>query len=97
MVVRLQRKGQIVIPRALRERAGVTDGALFEIVWKRGHFSVTPKPGPADPFRDLAESIELLRQDAKAKGVDKMTKKQIEAAVAAMRRDLRAERKRRIS
>jgi len=97
VVVRLQPNGQITLPRALRKRAGVADGAKLEVVWKNGQFSMTPRPAPGDPFRALAESIDLLRQDAKAKGIDKMTKRQISAAVAAMRRDLKEERKRRAS
>lgn len=97
VVVRLQPNGHLVLPKALRKRAGVADGAKLEVVWKDGSFSMTPKRAPEDPFRDLAESIELLRQDTKAKGIDKMTKRQINAAVAAMRRDLKEERKRRAS
>ena len=37
----------------------------------------------------LAEALELLRQDAEAKGLDKLTDEEIEAIIAAARREIR--------
>ncbi len=41
-------------------------------------------------MRDLAQVVAEIRQEAQEKGIDKMTKREINAAVAAARRDLRA-------
>ena len=43
-LVKLQRKGQMVIPRSLREEVGVTEGTLMNIsVVKGGQFLLTPQ------------------------------------------------------
>ncbi len=45
---------------------------------------------PKQLMRDLAQVVAEIRQEAQEKGIDKMTKREINAAVAAARRDLRA-------
>jgi bifunctional DNA-binding transcriptional regulator/antitoxin component of YhaV-PrlF toxin-antitoxin module len=101
-LVRLQRKGQMVIPRSLREEAGVAEGALMKVdVVKNGQFLVTaqltidrsvishaPKDR-AQTLRELAAAVAELRKDAKQKGLDKMPISEINRAVAATRRDLK--------
>src|SRR5258708_26992797 len=43
-LVKLQRKGQMVIPRSLREEAGVAEGTLMKVaVIEGGQFLVTPQ------------------------------------------------------
>ena len=42
----------------------------------------------------LAEALELLRQDAEAKGVDKLTMEEIDAEIAAHRREQREKKER---
>ncbi len=101
-LVKLQRKGQMVIPRSLREQAGVAEGTLMKVSIIRGsQFLLTPQITVDRPavgrrskngkeiFRELAEVVAELRREAKEKGIDKMTKRQINAAVAAARRDLK--------
>jgi AbrB family looped-hinge helix DNA binding protein len=97
-LVKLQRKGQMVIPRSLREEAGVSEGTLMKVaVVKGGQFLVTPQltinralitHGQKDRkqlLRDLSQTVTELRQEAKEKGLDKMTMREISAAVAAAR------------
>jgi bifunctional DNA-binding transcriptional regulator/antitoxin component of YhaV-PrlF toxin-antitoxin module len=106
-LVRLQRKGQMVIPRSLRDQAGVAEGTLMKIdVLKGPRFLLTPqltidrailevpRKNQKQLMRELAQVVAEIRQEAKAKGVDKMTKREINAAVAAARRDLRKSGKR---
>ena len=106
-LVRLQRKGQMVIPRSLREQAGVAEGTLMKVAIVRGRqFLLTPqftldRPLVENPrkirkqlLHKLAAAVDELRQDAKDKGIDKMTKAQINRAVAAARRDLKNNSKR---
>jgi len=106
-LVKLQRKGQMVIPRSLREEVGVGEGTLMKIaVVKGGQFLLTPQLAvdratvTAPPknrkalFKELAEAVADLRQDAKEKGLDKMPMSEIHRAVAAMRRDLKKNGKR---
>ena len=97
-IVKVQKKGQVVIPRSLREQVGVTEGDLMEIqVLEGGRFLFTPKlminrelVSGKKPRRqvlaELAAVVEGLRQEAKEKGLDKITMKQINAEVEAYRR-----------
>ena len=107
-IVKLQKKGQMVIPRSLREEAGIAEGTLLKIVvLKGGQFLLTPQftvdrsviaDDPAktrtQSLRDLAAVVAELRQEAKEKGLDKMPKREINAAVAAAREDLKVRSKR---
>ena len=90
----------MVIPRSLREEAGVAEGTLMKVaVVKGGQFLVTPQftidrsvvtHGRKDRkqvFRDLAQVVDELRQEAKAKSLDTMSMKEINRAVSAARRD----------
>ena len=100
-LVKLQRKGTMVIPRSLRQALGVSEGSLMKIAVVEGRrLLVTPQvtvdrdiltsrpKNRKDAFRDLAEVVAEMRQEAKEKGIDKMTKRQINAAIAKARRDL---------
>ena len=43
-LVKLQRKGQMVIPRSLREEVGIAEGTLMKVaVVKGGRFLLTPQ------------------------------------------------------
>ena len=102
-LVRLQRKGQMVIPRALREEAGIAEGTLMKVaVIDGGQFLLTPQvtidrrivtersnKGRKAVLRDLAQVVAELRQEAKAKRIDKMSTREINAAVSAARQDRR--------
>ena len=99
VLVKLQRKGQMVIPRTLRDQAGVAEGTLMKIaVIKGGQFLITPQvsidrsivsptKSRKQALRELAATVDQIRQEAKDKGVDKMSMRQINAAVAGARRD----------
>ncbi len=106
-LVKLQRKGQMVIPRSLREAAGVAEGTLMKVTVLQGpRFLLTPQftidrsvvNGPRKNrkqiLRDLAQAVAELRQDAKQKGLDKMPLSEINRAVASARRDLKKTSKR---
>ena len=101
-LVKLQRKGQMVIPRSLREQVGVAEGTLMKVSVVEGRqFLLTPQltvdrailEGPRKSRKqllaELAQTVDDLRQEAKEKGLDKMTKREINAAVAWARRDLK--------
>ncbi|MGA2118709.1 MAG: hypothetical protein ABSH56_28640 [Bryobacteraceae bacterium] len=99
----------MVIPRSLREEAGVVEGTLLQVaVVEGGRFLVTPQlavdaaPVAAPQknrkhlLRELAETVAGLRREANAKGLDKMPPREIDAAVAEARRAGKAPDKRRI-
>ncbi len=92
----------MVIPRSLRDQVGVSAGTLLKVaIVKGGQFLITPQSSTDRPsiasrakdrnrtFQDLREVVSELRQEAKAKGIDKMSKAEINRAVAAARRDLK--------
>jgi bifunctional DNA-binding transcriptional regulator/antitoxin component of YhaV-PrlF toxin-antitoxin module len=99
VLIKLQRKGQMVIPRTLRDQAGVAEGTLMKIaVIEGGQFLITPQVSidrslvsPAksrkQALRELAATLDEIRQESKAKGIDKMSTREINSVVAAARRD----------
>lgn len=42
-IIKIQKKGQVTLPTALRERVGVADGDLLEVTVNRGSFILRPK------------------------------------------------------
>ena len=99
-LVKLQRKGQMVIPRILREEAGVSEGTLMKVaVVEGGQFLITPQltinraivtspqKNHKQLLRELAQTVAELRQEAKEKGLDKLPKSEINRAVAGARRE----------
>jgi bifunctional DNA-binding transcriptional regulator/antitoxin component of YhaV-PrlF toxin-antitoxin module len=97
----------MVIPRSLREEAGVSEGTLMKVdVMEGGRFLLTPqltinRSIIVDPrkdrkqvLRELGQAVNELRQEAKQKGLGKMPMSEINRAVAAARRDLKKTSKR---
>src|SRR5437764_5941480 len=95
-LVKLQRKGQMVIPRSLREEVGIAEGTLMKVaVVKGGRFLLTPQitidRSAVSPkkrkqlLQDLAQTVAEIRREAKEKGIDKMSMREINAAVSATR------------
>ena len=98
-LIKLQRKGQMVIPRSLREQVGVSEGALMEVtVVQGGRLLITPQVTlaralVADPgksrkqlVQELSAVVEGLRRAARDAGLAKLTMKEIDAEVAVTRR-----------
>jgi len=106
-LVKLQRKGQMVIPRSLREEVGISEGTLMKVaVIEGGQFLITPqitisrsvitgkKESNKQTFRELADVVAEIRQEAKQKNIDTIPMREINRAVAAARRDLKKANKR---
>ena len=91
----------MVIPRSLREEAGVSEGTLMKVaVVEGGKLLLTPqftidrpkltgRKNRKEVFRELAQVVAEIRQEAKEKGIDKMPMSEINRAVAAARAELR--------
>ena len=97
----------MVIPRSLREEAGVAEGTLMKVAVVEGRqFLVTPQftidraivEAPRKNrkllLQKLGQTVDEIRQEAKEKGIDKMSKREIDAAVAWARRELKKTSKR---
>ena len=97
----------MVIPRSLREEAGVQEGTLMKVAVVKGSqflltpqltinrsVATTPRKNHKELLKELAVAVAELRQDAKEKGLDKMPMSEINRAVAAARRDLKKTTKR---
>ena len=104
--IKLQRKGQMVIPRSLRDEVGVAEGTVLKVaVVDGGQFLVTPqltinraivtapRKNRKDALLDLARVVAEIRQEAREKGLDKMPAREINRAVVAARRDLKKKSK----
>jgi AbrB family looped-hinge helix DNA binding protein len=100
-LVKIHRKGQMTLPSSFRVAMGVSEGSLVELSLKNGRAIMSPQLtinrdiviGPPKSrkalLKELTVAVAELRQDAKEKGIDKMSKREINAAVAWARRDLR--------
>jgi bifunctional DNA-binding transcriptional regulator/antitoxin component of YhaV-PrlF toxin-antitoxin module len=102
-LVKLQRTGAMVIPRPLREAMGVAEGSLMKVTMLKDHrLLVTPQlavdrdiisrpKNRKQALLELGHVIDEIRQEAKEKGLDKMSMAEINRAVAKARRDLKKE------
>lgn len=97
----------MVIPRSLRDLAGVSEGTLMKVaLMEGGQFLLTPQVNVSrsavkarrksrkEILGELAQTVAEIRQEAKEKGIDKMPMSEIRSAVTAMRRDLKKTSKR---
>ena len=99
-IVTVKNKFQVVIPQALREQLGISAGDLLEAKAERGRLIYTPKAvidripaGRAERerfFKKLSQQApDGLKETwaaSKRNGTDKLTMRQIDAEVAAVRR-----------
>jgi len=99
-IVTVKNKFQVVIPQALREQLGISRGDVLEAKAERGRLTYTPKAvidripaGKAERerfFRKLSEQAPACLKEtwaaSKRRGTDKLTVKQIDAEVGAVRR-----------
>jgi len=99
-IVTVKNKFQVVIPQALREQLGIRAGDLLEAKAERGRLTYTPKTvidriptGKAERerfFKKLSEQAPGWLKEtwaaSKHRGTDKLTMKQLDAEVAAVRR-----------
>lgn len=103
-IVTVKNKYQVVIPRTVREELGINRGDLLEAKVERGKLTYTRKTvidripaGKADRarfFKQLrAEAPEWLKEiwaASKRAGLDRMTMREINAEIAAYRKEKRA-------
>lgn len=99
-LVTVKNKYQVVIPQALRQKLGISQGDVLEAKVERGRLTYTPKAvidripaGKAERerfFKKLRkEAPDWLKQTwaaSKRRGTDKLTMRQIDAEVSAVRR-----------
>ena len=83
-ITKIQKKGQVVIPRSLRERAGVSEGDFFEV-------KVYPKQRREEFVRRVKDSapqaLKNIWEESKRKGLDKLTMRQIDAIISEVRQE----------
>jgi AbrB family looped-hinge helix DNA binding protein len=99
-IVTVQNKYQVVIPQAIREKLGISRGDVLEAKVERGRITYTPKSVidriPAAKAQ-RERFLKKLREDApawlketwaasKRRGTDKLTMREIDAEIAAVRR-----------
>lgn len=90
-IVTVKDKFQVVIPQGVRKQLGINRGDILEAKVERGKLTYTPKV-LIDRLRELAPPdpvIAAIREDAKRKGTDKLTMREINAEIAAARRQTR--------
>jgi AbrB family looped-hinge helix DNA binding protein len=99
-IVTVKNKYQVVIPQAIREKLGISRGDVLEAKAERGRITYTPKTvidripaGKADRerfFKKLREDAPAWLKEtwaaSKRRGTDKLTMREINAEIAAVRR-----------
>jgi AbrB family looped-hinge helix DNA binding protein len=99
-IVTVKNKYQVVIPQALRQKLGISRGDVLEAKVERGRLTYTPKTIIDRLPANKAERERFLKQlrdeapawlkqtwtASKRNGTDKLTMRQIDAEVAAVRR-----------
>jgi AbrB family looped-hinge helix DNA binding protein len=99
-IVTVKNKYQIVIPQALREELGIHRGDVLEVLVERGRLTYIPKAAIDRVPESKAESerfFKKLRAEAppwlkeswagsKRRGTDKLTLREINQEVSAVRR-----------
>ena len=92
-LVRVQEKGQVTLPAALRKRLGLKKGDLVAVTPTDGGMLIKPvevKEQKGSPWlRELYEYFAPVRAEAIEKGY---TEEEINAAIDDALRDVRAER-----
>ena len=90
--------GQIPLPPRLRTLAGVADGDRLDVTFDQGRLIVTPdrlivrepeKKNRKRLLEKFATALEDVRADAERRGANKLTMRQINADIAAYRREKR--------
>lgn len=90
-IVTVKDKYQVVIPQDVRRQLSINRGDLLEAKVERGKITFTPKV-LVDRLRAIAPpdpAIVAIREDARRKGTDKLTMREINAEVAAVCRQAR--------
>lgn len=99
-IVTVKNKYQVVIPQAIREKLGISRGDVLEAKVERGRITYTPKTVMNRIPVSKAERERFLKQlrgeapawlkemwaASKRNGTDKLTMRQIDAEIAAVRR-----------
>lgn len=78
VLVKLQKKGQLVLSRPMRDEVGVAEFTMERPAARKQRQQV---------LLELAAAVNALRKDAQAKGLEKMSIREINRAVAAARRE----------
>ncbi len=88
-IVTVKDKYQVVIPQSVRRQLGINRGDLLEAKVERGKLTYTPKD-LIDRLRELAPTppaLKAIQDEAKRNGSDKLTMREIDAEIAAVRRE----------
>ena len=84
MTVTIEEKSQILVPRILQRQAGFKLGDQVEFRARRGLIMIVPKGEQPSPF---LVALRATQEKARQPGLDKMTMKQINAEIAACRKE----------
>lgn len=92
-IVIVKNKYQVVIPQRVREKLGITRGDILEAKAERGKITYTPKAvldrdaatGIRGQRAGLLRALRAVQADARKKGLDKLTMRDIDAMIAEVR------------
>ena len=94
-IVTVKDKYQVVIPQSVRQQLGINRGDFLEAKVERGKLTYTPKL-MIDRLRELAPTppaLKAMQEDARRKGTDKLTMAEINAEIAAVRKQQQRKQK----
>ncbi|MBI3697892.1 MAG: AbrB/MazE/SpoVT family DNA-binding domain-containing protein [Acidobacteria bacterium] len=94
-IVTVKNKYQVVIPQGVRKQVSVNVGDLLEAKVEKGKITLTPKAvldrtvveGRKGERGEFLRALRAVQADAKRKGLDKLTMRDIDALIAEVRRE----------
>jgi len=72
--VKTSSKGQIVIPKEIRDRLGIKPGSVLNISIEGKRIILESSPEPPDIFVELGEESEKILQELRAENEEKIKK-----------------------
>ena len=84
-IIKVKDKFQLTLPAELREVSGIEIGDIVDAKWEKGKIVLTPK----SIVDRIPQALKDVRNQAKQKGLNKITMDEIDAEVAAVRAEQR--------
>jgi AbrB family looped-hinge helix DNA binding protein len=82
-LIRIKANGQITLPIALRKQAGIKAGDWLVISVRKGAIALTP----LSRFAPTPRVLRQIQEEAKRKGTNRLTMRQIDQEIRAYRKD----------
>lgn len=81
----IDRFGRLVVPKSVRQRAGITPGMVLTVTCRRGVIEIAPAPRPVRTVKKGGLTVAV--PDERSKPLDETTVRDVKESVRTERRD----------